>query len=378
MVINKCRVCKNSFFDVPLLQYKNMPKVAQYLPDSKSVKNDRGVSLRLFQCSGCGLVQLNSDPVAYYKEVIRAAGVSEEMRIFRQSQFSGFVREFSLKDKKVVEIGCGGGEYLELMKRAGVKAYGVEYSRELVRRCFENGLNVTRGFVQDAQYKLKHAPFDAFFILNFLEHLPDPNAVLRGIYNNLNSGAVGIVEVPNFDMMLRDKLFSEIMRDHLLYFTKQSLCLILNLNGFEIVECHEIWHKYIISAIVKKNEKVDISFFYNQQNLLKLEINKFIRNFRPGRVAVWGAGHQALAVIALLDLSDKIKYVVDSAFFKQGKYTPATHIPIVSPEALISDPVDAVIIMAASYSDEVAINVRKNLKKNLKIAILKGSRVVAF
>jgi len=73
----------------------------------------------------------------------------------------------------------------------------------------------------------------------------------------------------------------------------------------------------------------------------------------------------------LTNLSDGIKYVVDSAAFKQGKYTPATHIPIVSPDILHSDPVDAVIVMAASYSDEVARIIRQKFDRNIDIYILR-------
>ena len=71
-------------------------------------------------------------------------------------------------------------------------------------------------------------------------------------------------------------------------------------------------------------------------------------------------------------MGDKIKYVVDSAPFKQRKFTPATHIPIVSPDKLISDPVDAIIVMAGSYSDEVVKIVRKEY--NIKnVAVLTNS-----
>ena len=88
-------------------------------------------------------------------------------------------------------------------------------------------------------------------------------------------------------------------------------------------------------------------------------------------VAVWGAGHQALAIISLMNLSDKIKYVVDSAPFKQNKFTPATHIPIVSPEQLITEPVDAIIVMAASYSSEVVKIIQQNFDRNINVSILK-------
>lgn len=369
--VNKCRVCNRIFFEKPLLRYKNMPKVAQYMPDAESLESDKGIDLEIFQCSGCGLVQITNNPVSYYKEVIRAAAFSEEMKDFRSKQFINFVQKYSLKGKKVIEIGCGSGEYLSIIKQVGAEAYGLEYSDESVKQCIKNGLKVSKGFIQKDTHKLKHAPFAAFFILNFLEHLPDPNSTLKGIYNNLTDGGVGIVEVPNFDMIFKKKLFSEFMRDHLSYFTKETLSLALTLNGFEVIECSELWHEYVLSIIARKRKKLDTSGFSEHKAQFKDEIEKYLRNFKEKRVAIWGAGHQALAIISLLDLTERIKYVVDSAVFKQGKYTPVTHIPIVCPDTLISDSVDAVIVMAASYSDEVTRIIRQKYARNMNIAILR-------
>ncbi|MDI6839405.1 MAG: methyltransferase domain-containing protein [bacterium] len=371
MPINKCRVCNHEFFEEPLLRYENMPKSAQFLPDAESLESDKGVDLKVWQCSGCGLVQLSNDPVPYYKEVIRAAAFSEEMKEFRRKQFGSFIQKYSLKRKKVIEIGCGCGEFLSIMQEFGIEAYGLEYSEKSVMQCVKNGLKVSTGFIQSSADRLNYAPFDAFFMLSFLEHLPAPNSTLRGIYNNLTDDAIGLVEVPNFDMILRNKLFSEFIGDHLFYFTKETLNTTLRLNGFEIIDCNEVWYEYIISAVVKKRGKIDISNFYKHQAQLKNEIEEYIRRFKDKKVAIWGAGHQALAVISLINLTDKIKYVVDSAPFKQGKYTPATHIPIVAPDILDSDPVDAVIVMAASYSDEVARIIRQKFDKNINISILR-------
>jgi len=371
MSINKCRVCGNKFFKEPLLRYENMPKAAQFLPDTETLESDKGVDLEVCQCSGCGLVQLSNDPVPYYKEVIRATTISKEMKEFRIKQFANFVQKFSLKRKKNIEIGCGRGEYLSIMQQSGVEGYGLEYSEESVKQCTKDSLKVSKGFIANPDDKIDDAPFNAFFILNFLEHLPDPNSTLRGIYNNLTDDAVGLIEVPNFDMILRKKLFSEFIGDHLFYFTKETLSMTLRLSGFEVTECNEVWHDYIISTIVKKRQKLGISHFYKHQEQLKNEIEAYIHRFEDKKVAIWGAGHQALAIISLINLADKIKYVVDSAPFKQGKYTPATHIPIVSPEALGSDPVDAVIVMAASYSDEVAMIIRQKFDRNIDISILR-------
>ena len=366
---DRCKICGLELFREPLLSYENMPMISQNLPDVESLKDDKGIDLKIYQCSGCGMAQLNNEPVSYYKEVIRAVAFSPEMKEFRIKQFNDFTRKYSLEGKKVIEIGCGRGEYMSIMSQVGANIYGLEYSDASVNQCVKNGLNVSRGFIDDDKYKIKNAPFDAFFMFSFLEHLPEPNTTLRGISNNLTDDAVGIVEVPNFDMILSNKLFSEFVRDHLLYFTEDTLNIALRLNGFEIISCGAIWHDYIISAVVRKRKKLNLSSFFEPQAKIKKEIDDYISRFQD--VAIWGAGHQAFAIMSLMDLGGKIKYVVDSAEFKQGKYTPATHIPIVAPDKLSSDPVGAVIIIAGSYSDEVKKIIKENFDGNMNITILK-------
>lgn len=373
--MNHCRVCGHKLFEEPLLRYENMPRAAQYLPDAKSLDSDRGVDLEVRQCSGCGLVQVGGEPVPYFREVIRAAGISSEMQDFRREQFDDFVRRFSLGGKKVIEIGCGRGEYLSILQQCDVEAYGLEYLEESVTRCRTNGLKTLRGFIETEEYKLENAPFDAFFMLNFLEHLPDPNAALQGISRNLAENGVGLVEVPNFDMILRENLFSEFIADHLLYFTKETVITTLRFNGFDVVECGEIWHDYIISAVVRKRAKLDVSQFRQQRTRLRDQLEQFVGCFGQRRVAVWGAGHQAFALISLCDLGSRIRYIVDSAPFKQGKYAPATHVPIVSPALLKVDPVDAVVVMAGSYSEEVVTTLRARFDRSLRIAVLKHSQL---
>ena len=369
MTINNCRVCFGNFFDEPLLRYDNMPKAAQHLPDADTVAFETGVNLEVCQCMSCGLVQLNNEPVPYYKEVIRAAAFSEEMKIFRTKQFDDFVKRYSLKNKKVIEIGCGRGEYLELMKQFGIKAYGLEYAKDSVIQCVQNDLQVSEKYIDKSDEKINGGPFDAFFILNFLEHIPDPCTMLSGIHNNLSDDGIGLVEVPNFDMMLKNNLFSEFIGDHLFYFTKETLANTLARNGFEILSCKEIWYDYIISAVVRKRKKMDVSNFDTQQAKIKSELENYIEKFN--KVAVWGAGHQSFAILSLTKISDKIDYVVDDATFKQNNFTPATHVPIVSSDKLRSNPVDAIIVMAASYSDEVAKKIRENFDNNIYVSILR-------
>ena len=67
----------------------------------------------------------------------------------------------------------------------------------------------------------------------------------------------------------------------------------------------------------------------------------------------------------------KIKYIVDDATFKQGKFAPGSHLRIVTPKKLETDPVEAIIVMAASYSDEVVSRIQSAGYNNIGLAVLR-------
>lgn len=392
--MKNCRVCAQHFFSRPLLRYENMPGVAQNFPDVNSVHSDKGVDLEIMQCSVCGLVQHSSPPVPYFRDVIRAAGYSLEMGEFRRKQFTEFLKKYSLIGKKVIEIGCGRGEYLSLMKECGARTYGIEHLPASVHACLQNDLNVEQNFIEDKTKKLGNGPFDAFFCLNFLEHIPDINTFLQGIRNNLIDDGIGLVEVPNFEMILRENMFCEFMTDHLYYFTNETLRTTLALNGFEVIESKDVWHDYILSAVVKKDpafkttkletkkvfnyqpEELDLSSFKKNQTQLQKEFSDYLSKFPPKSVAIWGAGHQSLAIMSLAKLDEKIKYVFDSAPFKQNKYTPATHIHIVSPQKIEEDlSIKSVIVIGASYSDEIVRTLKENYRKDLIVSVFRHNKL---
>ncbi len=372
MVQKICRCCGAEIKDNPILSYSDMPGMAQNFPDETELERDHGVDLDLYQCPYCGMIQIVDEPVPYYKDVIRASAVSDEMKVYRRTYFKDFVDKYHLQGKKVIEIGSGKGEFLSLMNEAGVEGYGVEHCQENVEACTEKGLNVQQGYMDCVGTLLENVPFEGFFIMNFLEHAPNPNDFLKAIYENLAEGAIGLVEVPNTDFILENLMFSEFITDHLLYFTENTLRILLEKNGFEVLECNVVWHNYCLAAIVRKKKILKLGQFYERQDKITKEIQSFVNRY--DRVAVWGAGHQALAVIALTGIKDQIRFVVDSASFKQNRYTPGTHLKIVAPEQIKKEKIDAVLVMAASYSDEVA-QIIADQYPDVKIAILREEQV---
>lgn len=371
----RCRVCACHLPAAPILALRDMPASAQNFPIRETLADDRPLHLDIHQCPGCGLVQLACKPVPYYREVIRAAAYSPEMAAFRRTQFRDWAVRYRLEQQAVLEIGCGRGEYLTLLREAGMNASGIEYSTANLKACRASGLSAQRGFLARPGQRLAGAPFAAFACFNFMEHWPDPVSSLRAIAGQLRPDGIGFVEVPNFDMILEKALYSEFIADHLSYFTAETLDLTLRLAGFEVIEARNVWQDYILSAVVRKRPALDVTTLTGQQERMRRQLADFIAGYPAGQVAVWGAGHQALATIALTGIAPQVRYVVDSAPFKQGKFTPATHLPIVAPEHLEAEPVQAVIVMAAAYSDEVARQIRSRFSPALSVRILRDDHL---
>jgi 2-polyprenyl-3-methyl-5-hydroxy-6-metoxy-1,4-benzoquinol methylase len=370
-MISRCRSCGKELLPDLLFRMENMPSAAQHFPERGELAADRGVPLTLRQCSGCGLVQLDSEPVAYYREVIRASAYSPAMKEFRLSQFSDWIARYGLARKRILEPGCGRGEYLELMASCGADVSGTEYGPESVRFCRDRGLEVEPVYFEHGTERLPAAPFDAFFMLNWLEHIPSPSAFLQAVRGNLRAGAAGLVEVPNFDMILKHGLLTEICAEHLYYFSEKTLRNTLENNGFDVISCRPVWEDYILSAEVVKRNAVSLSGFSDRREKIFADVRNFLAGAK--HAAVWGAGHQSMAVMAMLGMSaDSICYVVDSSPLKQGKYTFTTHIPIVPPSRLDSDVPDALIVMCAGYSDEVARQVRARFGNTVKLAVMRN------
>lgn len=356
-----CRCCGSRIIEAPLLTYHNLPGAAQNFPSYEYLNRDRGIDIAIYQCPCCGLIQLLQEPVYYYRDVIRAIAVSESMKEFRKSYFEDFIQKCRLRGKRLIEIGAGCGEYMEIMQSSDVQVFGLEHLRSSVETGNARGLHIFEGFVENEDDKIPGAPYDGFYTLNFLEHIPFPRAFLKGIAANLKEDAYGLVEVPNGDFIIDNQMFSEFMLDHLSYFTQQTLSVLLQQSGFEIQSCEVVWNQYIISALVKKRRKLDTAAFVKKQDRLIYAVNSYLtENLHSGkRIAVWGAGHQALAVMAMAKMQGKIECVIDSASFKQNRYTPATHIPVYSPEMIGQLGIDAVLIIAGSYSDEISKIIEK-------------------
>lgn len=394
---NTCICCKGYLHK--LISFKNMPSSAQNIPNEDELSDDKAVTLNMCQCESCGLVQLDTEPVNYYKDVIRAGGATTTMLKLRHEEYSRLLskmREKGIDGRNIVEVGSGKGEFIKMWESLpGIEneqnfhIKGIEHKKDLVNTAAANGLDVAEGFAEN-DFEIPGGKYDAFVQFNFLEHQPDPLNMLRCIYNNLNKGAIGLVTVPSLEYIIKYDGYYELIRDHIAYYDERTLRLLFKKAGFEILEQRTV-NQDTLEIIVQKPCNIYESDKFNG-NYLNIEAlgrnyeiikkdfaSHMLKLKEDGKtISVWGAGHQGFTLAATTDMLGQVKYIIDSAPFKQGRFAPASHIPIVAPEHFYRDPTDEILIVAPGYTDEIAEIIRKKFGDNVKILALKSEKITEY
>ena len=374
--MKRCIACGAPLWETPLLTLDNMPASAQHMPDAQGVKQDRGLTLDLCQCMGCGLVQFDCEPVDYYRDVIRAGGFSKTMVELRRYQYKHLIESYHLEGKKFIEVGCGQGEFLKVLSEFPVEVHGIEHDPHLVELARAQGLDVTEGFTETEDTRFAGGLYDVFLSFNFLEHQPDPSTMLQAIYRNLEDDAMGLITVPSFEYIMDHNSYYELIRDHLAYYTFETLTPLLERNGFQVEEC-EVINRDTLSVIVRKRPQMDTENLLECYVNLKREMETYMKYLDAWdkKVAIWGASHQGFTLAATTKLGEKARYIIDSAPFKQGKFAPASHLPIVGPDHFHEHPGDAIIITAPGYTDEIAASIRQKFGTAVEIRAMRSNHL---
>ena len=406
----------------PLMTLDDMPASAQNIPAASELAEDHPLSLTLCQCPSCGLVQFDTEPVDYYRDVIRAGGGTRTMTRLRHEEYARLLtamQEQHIRGRRIVEVGCGRGEFLRMWQNlaedpegaaalardqerdplsgqpnaAPLHLVGIEHKPSLVEEAnaaVDKMYRVYEGFATgDVRYP--EGPFDAFVQFNFLEHQPDPCDMLRNIWHNLKPQALGLITVPSFEYILRYNGYYELLRDHIANYTEFTLQKLLQDCGFELLSM-DLVNRDTIEAIVRKADPdelselhysgrlIDVSALRDSYDRLSASVNAHIDHLSESHrtMAIWGASHQGFTLAATTKLGGRVEYIIDSAPFKQGRFSPASHIPIVAPDYAVAHPVDEILIVAPGYTDEIADIIRERFDENVRILVLRTDRIEEY
>ncbi len=134
---------------------------------------------------------------------------------------------------RILDIGCGGGYFLQLTKKAGCEVYGTEVNKKLVNKLRSIGINAYLNMDTIINQKIK---FDIVRINHVVEHLVDPNPVFKKIKRLLHKNSELIMGVPNYNTpakVFKKNMFMHIPY-HRLHLAPRGASYLLENNGYKI------------------------------------------------------------------------------------------------------------------------------------------------
>ncbi|HVP37001.1 MAG TPA: class I SAM-dependent methyltransferase [Terriglobales bacterium] len=262
---------------------------------------------KIVKCNNCGLIYLNPRPVkeiigryypvdSYYSyqdftvkklnyrgrlKQSAVEGYYNSKNIFKKILSDLLVRNFLIlppKEKKgrLLDIGCGSGEFLNQMKNFGWEVYGVEINQESADIGNKRGLNIFCGELGGADFPENF--FDVVVLSQILEHVYSPGSYLEEIHRLLKEGGILIVGVPNIGC-LEIQIFGrnchalDVPR-HLHFFGIASLKNYLEKYGFEIDKILSKKFNLPLQGI-----KTDLKNFIENECKGKSSLNKIWMSF---------------------------------------------------------------------------------------------------
>lgn len=206
---------------------------------------------KVFECPSCGTGQTVPQPEniadyyveEYYDGRIETRNNQGILDRFNDSYESllGINESVPTEKGRLLEIGCGPGHDLVDFSGQGWEVVGVEPNKsavEMGRKKYD--LTIHHGTLDEIADRLEKSSFDVVLLNHVFEHIPNPRETLRYINQIIAPTGLVIIEVPNFDSVLRRAL-GEFWGDcdvprHVYHYTPQSLDVLMEEQGFRKID----------------------------------------------------------------------------------------------------------------------------------------------
>jgi SAM-dependent methyltransferase len=374
-----CPLCASAD-QLPIFAADDVPVQSALLrPDRASALAVPRGRLDVVLCRGCGLAfnrAFDEKSVLYDSNYEDAQGYSPRFRAFADELATGLVQRHRLAGKTVVEIGCGKGEFLAALKRAGIgRAIGFDPA------CRLDPLHRSKPDLEihPTLYGPGEAGLGADLVCcrHTLEHTGRPRDLLGLMRRNLEAspGAVVFVEVPDLERILAERAFWDVYYEHALYFSPHALKRLVSETGFLPGEVAKVYGgQYLtIEATIAAGSVasrpnppprglIDLAVAFSKGVDERLEAGRAeLARWRAAgrRVAIWGSGSKGVAYLTMMRPQDELVAVVDVNPHRWGRFLAGSGRMIVAPEELVPLRPDVVVVMNPLYIDEIGALLQK-------------------
>jgi len=370
MTIEKKINCPLCFSEDTKIYYeqKNIPVFNNLIYETyKEAVNCKKGNISLTLCNNCGFIfnsQFNNKLLNYNENYDSNQFCSDFFQTYVSDAVDLLVNKYKIKNARILEIGCGNGEFLKLLcQKSGSRGIGIDPAYKGEKRT----LNVR--FIKD-YFREKYYNFgiDILVMRHVLEHIEEPFSFLNDIIKNLrfSKKLTIIIEVPDFKWISKKGSFWDVTYEHCNYFTKESLNSLFKLNYISqktifstfanqyIITIGEFEKKNLIKRPIHVDNRKIITDFIISISKKKAEISSMIEKLK-GPLIIWGAAGKGVIFTNMLDkkAQKKTAFLIDINKAKQGKYCPGVGHKIMPPSILKSEPFKNIMIMNSNYRNEI-------------------------
>ncbi|MFQ6016181.1 MAG: class I SAM-dependent methyltransferase [Anaerolineae bacterium] len=227
------------------------PDTRPDLPQSEMIKHFRcttpsyGIHYAIVKCSRCGLIYANPRPAAQealhsYENVVDQTYLEErEGRVLTFRRNLEPLEEFigPGNGRRLLDVGCHIGVFLEIAQERGWETWGVEPSTWASAEACQRGLRVREGTLKQAHFADNF--FDVVTLWDVIEHLNDPLGELREVNRVLKPEGLICIHTINIESPLAHLMGARwpwLMEMHLYYFSPRTLRLMLEKANFSVVK----------------------------------------------------------------------------------------------------------------------------------------------
>ncbi len=367
-----------------VLTLGQLPLANRLLTQDELSADEPSYPLDLVLCPNCSLVQITETvpPDVLFRNYAYFSSFSDGMlkharELAAQVVISQKLRPTSL----VIEVASNDGYLLKNYQAAGIPVLGIEPAVNVARVAQEkNGIpTLCKFFGRDlaAQLAACGQQADVVHVHNVLAHVADLNGFVAGLGIVLKDSGVGIIEVPYVKDLIDNVEFDTIYHEHLCYFSLTSLAKLFARHGLTVLDVERIpMHGGSLRLFIAKSGSpskrtqtmladeaawgVDRAAFYlgfgQCVERLRHDLLALLRRLKSEgqRIAVYGASAKGSTLLNYFKIGpETIDFVVDRNTHKQGHYTPGTHLKIHSPDKLVEDRPDYVLLLSWNFADEI-------------------------
>ena len=381
-----CRFCQAPLTHV-FIDLFNAPASNSFLREENLAEPEVFYPLKVYVCDQCHLVQVDeykkSDAI-FNSEYVYFSSYSTSWLQHSKQYTDDMVARFGFGPSSLVmEIASNDGYLLQYFKEKGIPVLGIEPTRNTAEIAQSKGIETRVEFFGTAlAERLVAEGLRPNLLLgnNVLAHVPDIVDFVRGMSILLAPDGVITMEFPHLMRLVENNQFDTIYHEHFSYLsflTVQRIFASQGLRLFDVEELPTHGGSLRIYATHEKNTRstgprvdallkeerargMETPAFYDrfQERALqvKLDLTSFlIEQKRAGKkVGAYGAAAKGNTLLNYAGIKqDLIAFVADANPHKQGKYLPASHVPVVSEDRLREERPDYVIIFPWNLTPEI-------------------------